>query len=134
MAARTDVRVAQTVLDDLDQRLAQAHAAAVARRIDQLADQPGVPLVVADTAAAGVKRYLVAIPDEDHAPVVIYRHMADEEQGDIFVAALIDRIMFTEYLSAARQGILDHPVVRRLSSLLAAHVSGADRLCPPVGT
>jgi hypothetical protein len=86
----------------MDQRLSPGQVAAVARRIDQLADKPGLPLSIDSPGPPG-SRYLAAIPDHDRAPVVIYRATSAGEQGDFLVAALIDRLTYTEYQSATRQ-------------------------------
>jgi hypothetical protein len=116
----------------MDQCLSPDQVAAVARCIDLLADEPGIPLSIDSPSPPG-SHYLAAIPDHDHAPVVIYRSTSVGEQGDFVVTALVDRVIYAEHQSAARQGIKDRPLDWALSILATAPVFGRGRICPPVG-
>lgn len=116
----------------MDHCLSPGQVAAVARCIDQLADAPGAQLSIDSPTALG-SQYLAAIPDNDHAPVVIYRATSAGEQGDLLVTALADRVTYAEHQSAARRRIKDHPPDRALSILATAQVFGHGRICPSAG-
>jgi hypothetical protein len=124
--------VAQTVLDELDQCLLPDQVAAVARCIDRLGGEPGIPLGIDSPSPPG-SHYLAAIPDHDQAPVVIYRPASTGEQGDFVVTALIDRVTYSEHQSAERQGIKDRPLDRALSTPATGPAFGHGPICPPVG-
>jgi hypothetical protein len=114
----------------MDQHLSPGHATAVARRIDHLADQPGVPLNAELPGPPG-SSYLAAVPDDDDAPVVIYRSTAAGEEGDFLVTALVDRVAGADFAGAARPGAagqsLDRAAPARAGRL------GLGRISPPVG-
>jgi hypothetical protein len=124
--------VAQTVLDELDQCPSPGQVAAVARCLDGLADQPGVPLGIEPSDPAGGS-YLAAIPDHADAPVVIYRMTAADEEGDFLVTALVDRITYSEYQSAVRPGAADRPLDRAMSSRATRPAFRRARIGPPAG-
>lgn len=51
--------------------------------------------------------YRCVVPDDDAAPVVIYRALTSSEHGDYLVTALTDRQEFERYERAARDGLLE---------------------------
>jgi hypothetical protein len=115
----------------MDLRLSPGHVASVARCIDHIADQPGVPLSIDPPGSPG-GHYLAATPDDNDAPVVIYRVTSAGEEGDFLVTALVDRASYTEYQNGSPQGARDHPLERALSRLATMQAFGRARITPPL--
>jgi hypothetical protein len=112
------VQVAQTVINEMEDRLPRGQAAAVARAIQRIGTEVGtrssVPLKINVPGAPPGSRYLAAIPDDEQAPVVIYREPADKV-SNYLVAALADRDTYRKYERAEQQGLLDDPVAKSVA-------------------
>jgi len=104
-------------------QLDSERAAAVARAIQRIGEDHGVPLRI--RLPGSLRRNYLAMPTGgDDAPVVIYRPSSVGEAGDFFVTGLADRETYRQYQSAEQQGLLDDPAVQALIAVLAAIALG----------
>ncbi len=120
MSQQTNVRLAKPVVETL-RTLPADQAAAVARAVRRIGITEGVPLPGNEG-----KHYMVMVPDDDHAPVVIYRQLPPIEGGGYLVTALSDRATFNAYDGSEQSAFLDTPAGRALLALagIAAAVIG----------
>jgi hypothetical protein len=109
----TDVLVARTVIDRMD-GLPRPQAAAVARAIKAIGLVRGEPISIhLSDLPPGTKHYALT-PDDDQAPIIIYRSIPQGERGEWRVTTLMSRDDYREYRQAERRGLLDDPVVKAL--------------------
>jgi hypothetical protein len=106
-----DVLVARTVIAQMDE-LARPQAAAVARAIKAIGLVRGEPISIhLPDLPPGTKHYALT-PDDDQAPIIIYRSIPHWESGEWRVTTLMNRDDYREYREAERRGLLDDPVVQ----------------------
>jgi hypothetical protein len=107
------VLVARTVIDRMD-GLPRPQAAAVARAIKAIGLVRGEPISIhLSDLPPGTKHYALT-PDDDQAPIIIYRSIPQGERGEWRVTTLMSRDDYREYRQAERRGLLDDPVVKAL--------------------
>ena len=87
-----DVRLAKSVIEAL-RALPRGQAASAAGAISRIGKEPGVPLDPQRAGEAGT-HYLVAVPTDADAPVVVYRRLSASEGGGYLVTGLGDREAF----------------------------------------
>jgi hypothetical protein len=88
------------------QRLQPAEARSVAQAIGRIKSGGGKTMKIQPSNVPG-GTYKCVVPDDDIAPVVIYRALTSNEGGGYLVTALTDRGEFERYERAARDGFLD---------------------------
>ena len=113
------VRLANPVVEEL-RALPPEKAAAVARAIQSIGTADGSPLGPPDDQG---RQYLVMVPGDDRAPVVIYRQLLDDEGGGYLVTGLSDRSTYDTYVRAEQSGVLDSPAAQAV--LAGAAVAAA---------
>lgn len=87
---QSNVRMTPAAVDALH-ALARPQAESVARAIATIGEAPGKPV---DAPEGNGRKYLAMVPDDDAAPVVMYR-MSDD--GGYLVTALVDRGTYKTY-------------------------------------
>jgi hypothetical protein len=121
--AGNDVRVAQTVIDEMTQ-LPPHQAADVAQVIQRIGDIEGSPLTIA-VPGDGDRAYFAVTPAGDEAPIALYRETSAEEDGQYLVVALADRAAYLEYQQAYRRDAQNNPLAKAVAAAAAvALVSG----------
>lgn len=100
---RYDVRMAKPAVEAL-QDLPREQATAVARAVRLIGTTEGVPLQL---PGQDQEHYLVIVPDDDHAPVVVYRQRPKVEGGGYLVTGLLDRDAYNAYAHAGEPGFFD---------------------------
>ena len=120
--AAGDIRVARTVLDEI-KGLEPPEADAVRETIDSIGATEGEPVDI-PVAPPGTA-YLALAPADQAAPVVIYRPMLPDENGDWLVTALMDRDDYEVQQEAQRHGLLRDPAVRTAVTAAATAISDA---------
>jgi hypothetical protein len=88
-----------------------AEAAAVDGAIDRIGIVPGRRIDL-PTAPAGTPYYALRTSDPD-APVIIYRQMRKDEDGDYLVVSLMTPSQYRQQQEAEESGILDDPSIRQ---------------------
>jgi plasmid stabilization system protein ParE len=91
---------------------APEQAAAVARAIDAVSDDPGQPLNLPGVRSPEPLR--VVESESPRAPVVVYRHTARGERGDWLVVSLMDRDSYWAAMHAERELAGFPPATQRI--------------------
>jgi len=100
----TQVRLTSRVVSALEE-LPDEVAASVAAAIGRIGIEPGSTFTPPDGPVG--ERYMVMVPDHDHAPVVVYR----EDDSGYLVTGLAKRADFKTYTRAEPAGsFFDSPV------------------------
>jgi hypothetical protein len=124
-APASDVVVARTVIVQM-RELPPIQAASVVRAIHTIGEVGGEPIrFEAEGIPPGTSHFALA-PDDDQAPVIIYRTVPGET-GKWRVTTLLSRDDYREYREAERRGLLDDPTVQTLikaSAIIGAAVVG----------
>jgi hypothetical protein len=128
---RLAVRVARTVIDEIGQ-LPPKEAKAVQAAIRSIGSTAGQPIDIPG-APPGVT-YLALAPDLRSAPIVIYRPLLPDEEGDWLVTALIDPDTYEHQREAERRGWLDDPLFRAAITGAAAADKRIRRVTGPSET
>lgn len=92
-------------------KLEKAQATAVNRAIDRIGTVPGRRIDL-PTAPPGTPYYALQTSNPG-APVVIYREMRKEEDGDYLVVSLMTPGQFRQQQEVEESGILDDPALRQ---------------------
>ncbi len=87
---QSSVRMTPAAIDAL-RELARPHAESVARAIAAIGQAPGKPVAAPE---GNGRQYLAMVPDDDSAPVVMYR---ESDDGGYLVTALVDRATYKTY-------------------------------------
>jgi hypothetical protein len=115
----SNVRMTPAAIDALH-KLARPQAESVARAIATIGQVPGKP-VEAPNGNGNGRQYLAIVPDEDEAPVVMYR--AAEDNGYL-VTALVDRDTYQTYEIAEQPSFLSSRTFKTAVSAVAAAAIG----------
>jgi hypothetical protein len=99
-------------------KLARPQAESVARAIAAIGQVPGKP-VVAPNGNGNGRQYLAIVPDDDTAPVVMYR---EAEDNGYLVTALVDRETYQTYEIAEQPGFLRSTTFRTAVGAVAAAI------------
>lgn len=86
----SNVRMTPAAIDALH-GLARPRAESAARAIAAIGHVPGKPVAVPE---GNGRQYLAMVPDDDSAPVVMYR---ESDDGGYLVTALVDRDTYKTY-------------------------------------
>lgn len=117
-SGQSNVRMTSAAIDALHQ-LARPAAESVARAIAVIGLAPGNPVAAAD---GNGRKYLAMVPDDDAAPVVMYRESGD---GGYLVTALVDRATYKTYEIAENgHSFLQSSTFRATVGAVAAAVVG----------
>jgi hypothetical protein len=111
-----NVRMTPAAIEALH-ALSRQQAEAVARAIATIGRAKGRPVVTGDNG----RQYLAMVPDDDQAPVVMYR---ETDNGKYLVTTLIDRGTYKTYEIAERPGFLNSTAFRATVSAAAATALG----------
>ena len=115
----SNVRMTPAAIGSL-RELARPEAESVARAIAAIGQTPGNP-VVAPNGNGNGKNYLAIVPDDDKAPVVMYRHADD---NGYLVTALVDRDTYQTYEIAEQPSFLQSRTFKTAVSAVAAAAIG----------
>lgn len=115
----SDVRMTSAAIDALH-KLARPQAESVARAIAAIGQVPGKP-VEAPSGSENGRQYLAVVPDDEQAPVVMYR--ASEDNGYL-VTALVDRDTYQTYEIAEQPSFLRSTTFRTAVGAVAAAAIG----------
>jgi hypothetical protein len=118
-SAPSNVRMTPAAIGSLRQ-LARPEAESVARAIAAIGRTPGNP-VVAPNGNGNGKNYLAIVPDDDKAPVVMYRHA---DGNGYLVTALVDRDTYQTYEIAEQPSFLQSRTFKTAVSAVAAAAIG----------
>ena len=111
----SNVRMTPAAIDALH-TLARPQAESVARSIAAIGQVPGKP-VEAPPGNGNGRQYLAIVPDEDEAPVVMYR---EAEDNGYLVTALVDRDTYQTYEIAEQPSFLRSSTFRAAVGAVAA--------------
>jgi hypothetical protein len=120
---QANVRMTPTAIDALHE-LARPQAESVARAIAAIGQAEGKPVAAPkDTQQdnGNGRQYLAMVPDDDQAPVVMYREADD---GGYLVTALVDRDTYKTYEIAEQPGFLQSTTFKAAVGAVAAAVLG----------
>lgn len=106
-----NVRMAQSAVETL-RALPSDQAESVARAIQRIGIEPGIPLRIPGNQDDGTS--LVMLPDNDQAPVVAYRLCPPLEGGGYLVTGLIDRHAYNTYVKGGQPGFFETPAGKAL--------------------
>lgn len=115
----SDVRMTPAAIDALH-KLARPQAESVARAIAAIGQVPGKP-VEAPNGNGNGRQYLAIVPDDDEAPVVMYRQ---SEDNGYLVTALVDRDTYQTYEITEQPGFLRSTTFRTAVGTVAAAAIG----------
>ena len=115
----SNVRMTPAAIGAL-RELARPQAESVARAIAAIGQTPGNP-VVAPNGNGNGKQYLALVPDDDKAPVVMYRQSDD---NGYLVTALVDRDTYQTYEIAEQPSFLSSRTFKTAVSAVAAAAIG----------
>jgi hypothetical protein len=115
----SNVRMTPAAIGSL-RELARPEAESVARAIAAIGQTPGNP-VVAPNGNGNGKNYLAIVPDDDKAPVVMYRRADD---NGYLVTALVDRDTYQTYEIAEQPSFLQSRTFKTAVSAVAAAAIG----------
>jgi hypothetical protein len=118
-SGQSNVRMTQPAIDALHD-LARPQAEAVARAIAAIGTTEGKK-VVAPPAADNGRQYYAMVPDQDDAPVVMYRPADD---SGYLVTALVDRETYKTYEIAEQPGFLQSTTFKTAVGAVAAAALG----------
>jgi hypothetical protein len=116
-SGQANVRMTQAAIDALHE-LARPQAEAVARAIAAIGQTDGKPVAAPGNNG---KHYLAMVPDDDEAPVVMYREADD---GGYLVTALVDRATYQTYEIAEQPGFLQSTTFKAAVAAVAAAAAG----------
>ena len=115
----SNVRMTPAAIDALH-ALARPRAESVARAIASIGQVPGNP-VEAPNGNGNGRQYLAIVPDEDEAPVVMYRQAED---NGYLVTALVDRDTYQTYEITEQPSFLRSNTFKTAVSAVAAAAIG----------
>jgi hypothetical protein len=115
----SNVRMTPAAIDALHE-LARPQAESVARAIASIGQVPGNP-VEAPNGNGNGRQYLAIVPDDEMAPVVMYR---ESEDNGYLVTALVDRDTYQTYEIAEQPGFLRSATFRTAVGAVAAAAIG----------
>jgi len=115
----SNVRMTPAAIGSLHE-LARPEAESVARAIAGIGQTPGNP-VVAPNGNGNGKNYLAIVPDDEKAPVVMYRQADD---NGYLVTALVDRDTYQTYEIAEQPSFLQSRTFKTAVSAVAAAAIG----------
>ena len=115
----SNVRMTPAAIDALH-ALARPQAESVARAIASIGEVPGNP-VEAPNGHGNGRQYLAIVPDDEKAPVVMYR--AAEDKGYL-VTALVDRDTYQTYEIAEQPSFMRSSTFRAAVGAVAAAAIG----------
>jgi hypothetical protein len=116
-SGQSNVRMTQPAIDSL-RELARPQAEAVARAIAAIGTTEGKKVVA---PAENGRQYYAMVPDDDSAPVVMYR--AADDSGYL-VTALVDRDTYKTYEIAEQPGFLQSTTFKTAVGAVAAAALG----------
>ena len=117
----SNVRMTPAAIDALH-KLARPQAESVARAIASIGQVPGKPVEAPNGNGNGNGRqYLAIVPDEDEAPVVMYR---ESEDNGYLVTALVDRDTYQTYEITEQPSFLRSTTFRTAVGAVAAAAIG----------
>jgi hypothetical protein len=122
-APASDVVVARTVLGQM-RKLPPSQAASVARGVQTIGQVKGEPIRIEAVGIPPGARHFALAPDDDQAPIIIYRTVPPDDPGKWRVTTLMSRDDYREYREAERRGLLDDPTVKAVIKA-AAIIAGA---------
>jgi len=122
---QANVRMTPTAIDAL-RGLARPQAESVARAIAAIGQTEGKPVAIPQDAQqengnGNGRHYLAMVPDDDHAPVAMYREADD---GGYLVTALVDRATYKTYEIAEQPGFLQSTTFKAAVGAVAATALG----------
>jgi len=115
----SNVRMTPAAIDALH-KLARPQAKSVARAIAAIGHTPGNPVVAPNGSGTG-RQYLALAPDDEKAPVVMYRQADDK---GYLVTALVDRDTYQTYEIAEQPSFLQSRTFKTAVSAVAAAAIG----------
>lgn len=115
----SNVRMTPAAIDALH-KLARPQAESVARAIASIGQVPGNP-VEAPNGNGNGRHYLAIVPDDEMAPVVMYR---ESEDNGYLVTALVDRDTYQTYEITEQPGFLRSTTFRTAVGAVAAAAIG----------
>jgi hypothetical protein len=118
-SGQSNVRMTQPAIDSL-RELARPQAEAVARAIAAIGTAKGGGKKVVAPADNG-RQYYAMVPDDDTAPVVMYREADD---SGYLVTALVDRETYKTYEIAEQPGFLQSTTFKTAVGAVAAAALG----------
>ncbi len=113
----SNVRITSAAIDALH-KLARPQAESVARAIAAIGQVPGKPI---EAPNGNGRQYLAAVPDDEKAPVVMYR---ESEDHGYLVTALVDRDTYQTYEIAEQPSFLRSNTFRTAVGAVAAAAIG----------
>jgi hypothetical protein len=116
-SGQASVRMTPAAIDAL-RELARPQAEAVARAIAAVGQTAGKPV---DAPQENGRQYYAMVPDDDKAPVVMYREADD---GGYLVTALVDRDTYQTYEIAEQPGFLQSTTFKAAVGAIAAAAVG----------
>lgn len=115
---QSNVRMTPAAIDALH-GLARPQAESVARAIAAIGKAPGRPVKAPD---GNGRQYLAMVPDDDEAPVVMYREADDK---GYLVTALVDRATYKTYeIAETGHGFFQSNTFKAAVSAVAAAAVG----------
>jgi hypothetical protein len=122
---QSSVRMTPAAIDALH-GLARPQGESVARAIASIGETPGNPVAAPEGAVAAPegngRQYLAMVPDDDSAPVVMYR---ESDDGGYLVTALVDRDTYKTYEIAENgHGFLQSTTFKATVGAVAAAAIG----------
>jgi hypothetical protein len=115
----SNVRMTPAAIGSL-RELARPQAESVARAIAAIGQVPGKPVEAPNGNGSG-RQYLAVVPDDDQAPVVMYRN--SDEKG-FLVTALVDRDTYQTYEITEQPSFLRSNTFKTAVSAVAAAAIG----------
>jgi hypothetical protein len=113
---QSNVRMTQAAINALHE-LARPQAESVARAIAAIGQIKGKPVAAPGNNG---RHYLAMVPDDDEAPVVIYR----KADGGYLVTALVDRATYQTYEITEQPGFLQSTTFKAAIGAIAAAAVG----------
>jgi hypothetical protein len=116
---RPEVRLAQHVVAAMRSELPRQQAQSVARAIRRIGVDEGIQLASgapSDLQPEDGSKYLVMVPDDDDAPVVVYRLLDKLEGGGYLVTGLADRRAYDAYTGSRKPSFFETPTGRAVQS------------------
>jgi hypothetical protein len=114
-----NVRMTPAAIDALHS-LARPQAGSVARAIAAIGQAEGKPVASPPDSDNG-RQYYAMVPDDDDAPVVMYRQADD---NGYLVTALVDRDTYKTYEIAGRPGFLQSNSFKTAAATVVAAAIG----------
>jgi len=114
---QSNVRMTPAAIDALHE-LARPQAESVARAIAAIGQTEGKPVAAPE---GNGRQYLAMVPDDDEAPVVMYREADD---GGYLVTNLVDRATYKTYEIAGRPSFLQSNSFKTAAAAVVAAAIG----------